>query len=153
MKEFTIITEIENLSIGTSGASMLIADTKYGHYYLYSGDFIEKLNEINETIKKLKCDDLPSIFSMNINQITKAKNTSTYIIFKQELDMSLKARGLINQIAKPIRAITRLFSIFLKQIFDIKKIFFFENKKYGYEFCRIIDIDNPNSELYNASPK
>ena len=145
MDKFIIITEIQNLFINTGG-SMCIEGPKKD-YYFYSNNFIKKLNELNKIIKKIKNNELPNRHSFSINEIIKVKDSSALIIFEQELEISLNVKELLKFVENLISPLINLLSLFLRNFFNIKRIYIFKKKIYGYEFFRLIDVFNHNEEV------
>jgi len=112
MDKFVIITEIQNLFINTS-VSMCIEGPKKD-YYFYSKNFIKKLSELNKIIKQIKYNDLPNSHSFSINEIIKVKDSSAFIIFEQELEISLNVKELfkfIEDLINPLINIAFLYPI------------------------------------------
>ena len=149
MDKFIIITEIQNLFINT-GVSMCIEGPKKD-YYFYSNNYIKKLRELNKIIKKIKYNDLPNGHSFSINEIIKVKNNSAFIIFEQELEISLNVKELFKFLENLISPLINLFSLFLRNFFNIQRIYIFKKKIYGYEFFRLIDVFNHNQEVSEDS--
>ena len=145
MDKYIIITEIQNMYINP-GVSICIEGPKK-EFYFYSNKFIEKLRAINEIIKKIKLNDLPSSHSLSGHEFIKLKESSTFIIFEQELNISLNAKGLLKYVENLMNPLINLFSLFLRNFFNIKRIYFFKKKNYGYEFYRLIDVNNVNKEV------
>lgn len=145
MNKFVIVAEIQNLCINTDVSMSIEGQIK--DYYIYSNHFIQKLNELNKTIIKIKQNELSNSYSMNINEIIKVLISSTFIIFEQELDLSMNSKELLNTIENLLSPLINLFSLFLRNFFSINRIYIFSKLIFGYEFCRLIDVYNPNKEI------
>jgi len=139
-EKYIVIIDVKGLEIPYS---MKIQKPNQNYFFLYPEDFAEKLEKYNKDISILKRN--PNDKSVRLSgsfseSISTNPHKSTFILTESYFDLSLSANELYHKIREEFYPLLMLFSFFLMEIFEIKRIFIFKRKDSIYKFIRFIQI-------------
>ena len=147
MNDAIVVAKISKLKI-PKDFSIKIEGPK-NTFYLYSTEILNTLEKLNVFISQLSIGNMPQKLVDRSGEylISKDKKAETYLITSLDVDLSTNGEQLFDKIRKFFKPILSIFSLFLRDIFRINKIYFFKKKSQIYKFERLLEIPIRDNEV------
>ena len=150
MEEVVVIVEIPKLKLRNCTSVQIKSPAEI--YYLYSDDILKTLRDYNQKIEVLRSKVILDKFaSKSLGYIIeKEREVFTYILCEKKIDAHRNAAELINLVSDLFKPLLRIFSLFLREILSISKIYILKKKNHIHEFIRMIEIPFSYIEISNT---
>jgi len=151
LDKFIVIAEIQGLKVPNA---MYIQKPDKKIFYLFPGDFADKLKRYNKMISsiKRKSKKLNEISDEQYYSVEPDQNSSTFILSEFKLDPLLDKRDLFQIIRKHFLPLMLIFSFFFMRILYIKRVFIFQKTSIFFKFIRLIEKPIEKIEAMKSSP-
>ena len=147
MNDTIVVAKISKLKIPKDFSIKIVGPKNT--YYLYSTEILNTLEKLNEFISQLSVGNMPQKLVSRSGEYLISKNmkAETYLITSLDVDLSVDGEQLFDKIRKFFKPILSIFSLFLRDIFRINKIYFFKKKSQVYKFERLLEIPIRDREV------